>query len=162
MKKVPSNLREVKLSTDAGLTSGMDLEEAVSELDVRVALIQALIPLGLEAVKEALQGEVNGLSGQKNSRKGGKTPNRRWGSQPGSVYLSDQKVTMPVPRVRDVEANEEVLLEVYHRLQRPKAMDEGLPASRGQRHCHAFLRELRRGGARGVWLVFVDGLEAVH
>ena len=126
MKKVPSNLREVKLNTDAGLTSVMDLEEALSELDVRVALIQALIPLGLEAVKEVLQGEVNGLSGQKNSRKGRKTPNRRWGTQPGSVYLSDQKVPISVPRVRDVEANVEVPLEVYRRLQRPKAMDEGL------------------------------------
>ncbi len=73
-----------------------------------------------------MQNEVAGLTGKKYSRKAGKTSNRRWGAQPGSVYLSDQKVPITVPRVRDVEANEEVPLEVYHRLQRPRHMDEGL------------------------------------
>ena len=74
MKKVPSNLREVKLNTDAGLTSVMDLEEALSELDVRVALIQALIPLGLEAVKEVLQGEVNGFGRARKTVEKGERP----------------------------------------------------------------------------------------
>ncbi len=126
MKKVPSNLREVKSNRDAGVTSGAFLGEALEDVDVRVALIQALIPLGLDAVAEILQQEVAGLTGKKHSRKAGKTPNRRWGAQPGSVYLSDQKVPITVPRVRDVEANEEVPLEVYHHLQRPRNMDGGL------------------------------------
>ena len=126
MRKVSTNAREVKLNTDVGSTSSPAQAEALEDVDVRVALIQALIPLGLNAVVESLQHEVAGLTGQKYSRKAGKTSNRRWGAQPGSVYLSDQKVPIVVPRVRDVEANEEVPLEVYHRLQRPKQMDEGL------------------------------------
>ena len=126
MKKVPSNLREVKSNRDAGVTSGAVLGEALEDVDVRVALIQALIPLGLDAVEEVLQQEVAGLTGKKHSRKVGKTPNRRWGAQSGSVYLSDQKVPITLPRVRDVEANEEVPLQVYHRLQRVRHMDEGL------------------------------------
>ncbi len=42
------------------------------------------------------------------------------------MYLSDQKAPVAVPRLRDVEANEEVPLQAYHRLQHPRHMDEGL------------------------------------
>ena len=126
MKKVSSNAPEVKPIEKENFTSPPLLEEDLSELDTRIELIQALIPLGLEAVAEELQNEVSRLTGAKNSRKGTKNSNRRWGSQQGSVYLSDQKVPIQVPRVRDVEKNEEVSLDVYHQFQRPRGMDEGL------------------------------------
>ena len=84
------------------------------------------MPLGLNAVEEVLQNEVAALTCQRYARKAGKTPNRRWGAQPGSVYLSGQKAPVTVPKVRDAEANEEVtLLDVYHRLQCPRNIDEG-------------------------------------
>jgi len=41
----------------------------------------------------------------------------RWGQQPGSVYLADQKLPIPVPRVRDRGANREISLTTYERLQ---------------------------------------------
>ncbi|MCZ6635911.1 MAG: IS256 family transposase [bacterium] len=126
MKKVSSNVPEVKPIEKENFTSPPLLEEDLSALDTRIELIQALIPLGLEAVAEELQNEVSRLTGAKNSRKGTKNSNRRWGSQQGSVYLSDQKVPIQVPRVRDVEKNEEVSLDVYHQFQRPRGMDEGL------------------------------------
>ena len=126
MKKVTSNSREVKLIQKEDLTPVTVVEQELQTLDMRIELIQALIPMGLEAVEEELQKEVIRLTGEKNSRKGEKAPNRRWGRQPGSVYLSDQKVPILVPRVRDVEANVEVPLDVYHRFQRPRGMDEGL------------------------------------
>ena len=75
---------------------------------------------------EELQNEVSRLAGHKYSRKDSANPNRRWGSQQGSVYLSDQKVPTPVPRVRNVLADEEVSLQSYHHLQRPRQMDDGL------------------------------------
>lgn len=126
MKKVASNAREVKLIQKEDFTPSSQLEQDLQSLDMRIEMIQALIPLGLEAVAKELQTEVIRLTGEKNSRKGSKTANRRWGSQPGSVYLSDQKVPIQVPRVRDVEANVEVPLDVYHRFQRPRGMDDGL------------------------------------
>jgi len=86
------------------------------EVDVRLAVIQDLIPLGLKAVAEELQGEVKRLAGEKHSRGG---DNARWGSQNGSVYLRDQKLPVRVPRVRNVRTNEETRLETYHRLQTP-------------------------------------------
>jgi len=88
----------------------------IQDIDVRVALIQALIPEGLRAVNEKLQAEVLILAGEK--RRHGKE-NVRWGSQPGSVYLQDQKVPMIVPRVRNKLRNIEIPLEHYQRFQEP-------------------------------------------
>jgi hypothetical protein len=73
-------------------------------LDTRVAMIQALIPLGLKAVNEVLQEEVTQLAGARYRREGG---------QPGSVYLADQKLGVRVPRVRDTVREEEVPLTTY-------------------------------------------------
>ena len=46
-------------------------EVELNGLDSRVALIQALIPLGLEAVNELLQQEVTALAGARFQRHGG-------------------------------------------------------------------------------------------
>jgi len=90
------------------------------DCDVRMAVIQELIPLGLRAVGEELQAEVKRLAGEKYSRGGA---NARWGRQSGSVYLRDQKFPIQVPRVRNVVANHEVPLHTYERLQEPYADD---------------------------------------
>jgi len=95
-------------------------------LDARIALIQALIPLGLQAVDEVLQQEVQTLAGPRYARGDG-TPDRvRWGRQRGSVYLADQKLPIQVPRVRQRRANTEIPLQSYLRLQQPRAADDGV------------------------------------
>ena len=96
------------------------------EIDSTVALIQALIPLGLHAVGEALEAEVVALAGARYRRTDGRPGVVRWGQQPGSVYLADQKLPDPVPRVRDRVANREIPLATYERLQIPRAADAGL------------------------------------
>lgn len=126
MKKVLHKAPKVKAIHKDDATSDTPLEEELGALDTRIALIQALIPIGLDAVAEELQEEVTRLAGDRYSRKAQQNPNRRWGSQQGSVYLSDQKVPISVPRVRNVETDEEVCLEAYHHLQVPRRMDEGL------------------------------------
>jgi len=93
----------------------------IDDIDVKVALIQALIPEGLKAVNEKLQAEVFSLAGEK--RRHGKE-NVRWGSQGGSVYLLDQKVPIEVPRVRNKLRNVELPLEHYQRFQEPYQGDE--------------------------------------
>ena len=97
-----------------------------SNLKAKVELIQALIPIGLEAVAEELERDVERLAGLKHSRKGGLPGHYRWGGQPGSVYLADQKVKTRIPRVRNVLENAEVPLESYRLLQRPRNGDEGV------------------------------------
>lgn len=87
----------------------------------RWAAIQALIPLGLKAVEEELQKEITELVGGRYSR-GGDV--KRWGQNPGSVFLGDQKVYVPVPRARNVQTNSEIQLKSYERLQSPQLVDE--------------------------------------
>jgi len=95
--------------------------EQIDDIDVKVALIQAIIPEGLKAVNEKLQAEVISLAGEKRRHD---KENVRWGSQPGSVYLQDQKVPILVPRVRNKLRNIEVPLEHYQRFQEPHRGDE--------------------------------------
>jgi transposase-like protein len=87
-------------------------------------MIQALIPLGLKAVKELLQEEVIRLAGARYSRTGGTPGFARWGQQQGSVYLADQKVTVTVPRVRDTHRDQEVPLGTYAGLQDGRRADD--------------------------------------
>lgn len=87
----------------------------------RVSLIQALLPLGLLAVEDLLQEEVEGLVGERYGREGDYA---RWGSNPGSVFLGDQKVGVRVPRVRDVGRNKEIPLQGYQDLQSSQKIDQ--------------------------------------
>ena len=106
---------------------GAKLKQVVGEgeVDTTVELIQALIPVGLLAVEEALQEEVRQLVGERYQRQRGPT-RVRWGRQQGSVYLGDQKVAVQVPRVRDQEAHCEVKLNKYQRLQQAGQADRTL------------------------------------
>ena len=125
MKKVLSSPSTVKRDS-APMSKTDEPIFSSEELDTRIALIQALIPIGLAAVAEELQREVEALCGKKHVRKGKEAPQRRWGGQSGSVYLADQKVPVRVPRVRDVETNQEVPLASYQKLQHPSELDETL------------------------------------
>ncbi len=108
--------------------SRKDLDEAVTggrgQIDARAELIQALIPIGLEAVNELLQQEVVSLVGARYSRGDGECEYARWGRQRGSVYLGDQKVAVTVPRVRNLRRGQEVPLASYQALGRPRRAEE--------------------------------------
>jgi putative transposase len=95
-------------------------------VNARLEAIQALIPLGLAAVAEELDAEVTRLAGPRYARDDGQPDRVRWGQQPGSVYLADQKLAIAVPRVRDRQRQIEVPLASYAALQQPRALDEGL------------------------------------
>lgn len=96
------------------------------EVESLVEVIQALIPLGLAAVEEALEGEVRRLAGERYQRESRPPGRVRWGRQAGSVYLLDQKLPVRVPRVRDRQRGCELPLETYTRLQVPRQGDAGL------------------------------------
>lgn len=99
---------------------------AAPDIDSRVALIQALIPVGLERVHELWQEEVERLAGKWYQREGRQLGYVRWTPQPGSIYLADQKIPITVPRVRNRLRGQEVPLQTYARLQQPRAYDTGL------------------------------------
>lgn len=113
------------LRTDSSSKGQVGVPPA-EDLDTRVALIQALIPLGLQAVEDVLQQEVQTLAGPRYARGDGVPHVVRWGRQRGSVYLADQKLPIRVPRVRNRQAGLEVPLHSYAQLQQPRAADEGM------------------------------------
>lgn len=86
----------------------------------RLDLIEALIPVGLMAVAEELQGEVKRLAGERYSR--GSVS--RHGTNRGSVVLGGQRMAIDVPRVRDGVRGCEVPLTSYQRLHHGGSMEE--------------------------------------
>lgn len=96
------------------------LDSCSQEPDTIAAAIQELIPLGLQRVADELKREVAVLVGQRHQRG---SDNSRWGRQPGSIYLRDQKVPIMRPRVRNTKLNQEVPLNLYQRLQEPLHSD---------------------------------------
>ena len=112
----------------AAMQQTMPLDDGTLTTPVTLAMIQALIPLGLRAVEEALLQEVLALAGPRYQRHDGHPEVVRWGAQRGSIYLADQKVPITVPRVRvrNRRAGGEVALETYAAFQEPRARDVGL------------------------------------
>jgi putative transposase len=124
MKRVMRITDQGKMK-DIGLRGlGTTAEEA--SLDVKVALIQALIPVGLQAVQELLEAEVEALAGVRHQRTGRQPGLVRWGQQRGSVYLADQKLAITHTRVRNRVRNQEVPLQSYQALQTPHQADTSL------------------------------------
>ena len=111
---------KVKVIHKRKMTKEMLKQLQTDNLDVTVELIQALIPYGLKAVGEKLQAEVELLAGERYKHGKGNT---RWGEQPGSIYLRDQKIPIMVPIVRNKQLNTEISLEVYKKLQEPYLSD---------------------------------------
>lgn len=92
--------------------------------DARITMIQMLIPLGLDAIKDALQQEVEALAGARYEHNDSSLD--RWGSNPGSAFLGDQKVEIQVPRVRNTKTNKEVPLKSYEALQNPSTINDSV------------------------------------
>ena len=99
-----------------------DLERM--DLEPRIEMIRALIPLGLAEIYRTLEEEVSALAGERYGRKGGEEAGSRHGSNRGSVRLGGQRVPIRVPRVRGEEG--EVPLTSYRKLRGSGEVDEVL------------------------------------
>jgi len=126
MPRVRQKSRKDQLADASVMQQTMPLDDGTVTTPVTVAMIQALIPLGLKAVEDALLGEVEQLAGPRYGRGDAHPAVVRWDTQRGSVYLADQKLQIAVPRVRDRAAAHEVPLATYAALQQPRAQDVGL------------------------------------
>ena len=82
------------------------------DVDTKVEMIRALVPLGLMHVQELLDDEVTELAGARHARKAASVRGRRHGSNPGTVRLAGHRVPIRVPRVRSV-AGGEIPLRAY-------------------------------------------------
>lgn len=116
MKKVIPVGKDVK-SKRAMTEKLLERAQNAIERDVKIGLIQALIPLGLMHLQELLEEEVNTLAGDKYKRKG-EDGCYRWTEQWGSVYIGEQKVPIKYQRVRK-KNGKEVKVEAYDRFKKP-------------------------------------------
>ena len=66
------------------------------------------------------------LAGKRFSRREGLAGHYRWGKETRSIYLSDKKIRICAPRVRDALNNKEVSLKTLGLLQSPHDADEGV------------------------------------
>ena len=122
----PNTTKHQRRLTRQVMQDALPLDDGTVTTPAALAMIQALIPLGLQAVAEALVAEVTALAGPRYARDDGHPAVVRWGQQPGSIYLADQKLPIAVPRVRDARTRREVPLTTYAALQAPRAHDVGL------------------------------------
>lgn len=127
---MPRVERKTKKNQPARRTSAIQetvpLDDGTLTTPAALAMIQALIPLGLKAVEQALLADVTALAGQRYQRNDAHPDLVRWGKQAGSIYLADQKLPITVPRVRDRAVGREVPLPTYTALQTPRSQDVGL------------------------------------
>jgi putative transposase len=94
------------------------------EVNGKIELIKALIPLGLMHAAEELQKEVTRLAGEwYEHEKGGKLC-VRYGSNRSSIRIGGQKVPLVVPRVRNLRRDQEVPLQTLRQLREGGDLDE--------------------------------------
>ena len=128
MESVTGCARKGKKARVLGEATTMSVEAfAAMELDTKVELIQALIPLGLMAIGAELEAEVTALAGERYRREGGQPGLARHGSNPSSVRLAGQRVPVRVPRVRNVAAGRGVPLASFQAVRSsPGSVDQTL------------------------------------
>ncbi len=96
------------------------------DVETKLECIRALIPLGLLHVQALLEEEVCQLAGARYARKASQLPGRRHGSNPGSVRLAGQQVSLRIPRVRHANGDAEIPLTVLPTFREHGALDEVL------------------------------------
>src|SRR5215467_10294790 len=108
MKRVAKKGRRINR-----LKEVQEMTKEQMHFEEEMATIQSLIGLGMKAATERIQKDFTALVGKAYQR--GK-PAEPWGSNPGSIYLGDQKVAIEVPRARNRRTGEEMSLPSYERL----------------------------------------------
>ena len=98
MKKIKQ--AESRFNAKERVAAYQELVKVEYGLNSRMLLIQQLLPIGLQAVEEELQEEVTDLASLRYSRR---VSIKQWGSNPGSVFLGNQKLSIRVLRLRYVE-----------------------------------------------------------
>ena len=94
--------------------------------DTRLTMIQSLIPLGLAAVCDALQEEVQAFAARATPARAAVRPTGAGAVSKARVYLADQRTAVQVPRVRDTRTGNKVKLSTYQQFQQPDNLDETL------------------------------------
>ncbi len=96
-----------------------------SGIETKIAVLQNHFEMSLILINSILEDEVQRYSGERYSRN--KPHNgrySRWGSNPGSVWIGEEKVKIEVPRVHDNYNDKDKSLENYEKLKEIKPDEE--------------------------------------
>jgi len=119
------------------------------DLTTKLAVIKHHLDVSYLLINEVLEEEVRSLAGNRYTRnKPYDGRYSRWGTNPGSVRIGDEKVRIEVPRIYDNEEEQNISLESYNKL-REVEPDE-------QRLMKGVLYGLSTSDYRGVVEHFVD------
>ncbi len=78
-------VRKAPTAHESAATADAQVPLPIDDGTVMLSMIQALIPLGLKAVEEALQRDVTALAGARYAHGDGTPSVARWGQQRGSI-----------------------------------------------------------------------------
>ncbi len=132
MKK-SSNIKSIHVNEEIS-NKEPSAEFELKDIDLKAVIRQGLqdfmFEIGMMAVQQTMEAEVETLAGPRYVRNTGHDA-QRWGSQQGLVYVSGQKVNITKPRVMRKKAkgkHSEVELETYKEFSKPTAMNEAVMA----------------------------------
>jgi len=116
---------------ESNKTPPVSLQLSKLDLDaiIKMGMQDFLFQVGMIAVQQAMEAEVETLAGPRYVRDP-QNPVNRWGNQQGFVFVNGQKVNIDKPRVRSKKAgkHEEVELQTYREFSKPTAMNEAIMA----------------------------------
>ena len=103
------------------------IQELINEPDISIKLevIRQVGDITKLLIKSVFEDEIRSKAGERYDRKNDKRINR-WGSNPGSVRIGQERVKIRVPRIRDEETEKEVPLESYNYLKEAEPDEENL------------------------------------
>jgi len=137
-----------RVSAYAELLSTSRLEELEGKpFEVKLALLQHHLQLARIFVQELLEEEVEEKAGEPHSHDDHRFS--RWGTNPGSVRIGEEKVPVEVPRMIDTETGETSSPERYFRMKELPEMSEKMQ--------EAILLGLSQNDYERVASKFVDG-----
>jgi len=104
-----------------------DLQKLNLQEVIQMGIQSFMYEVGMIAVQQAMEAEVNTLAGPRYARNTGNEL-QRWGKQQGLVFLNGQKVNIEKPRVvrKTDKKHQEVDLETCKAFSKPTAMNEAI------------------------------------
>lgn len=85
--------------------------------EIKLALLKHQFEISIMLINDMLEDEVTQYAGERYSHnKPNKGRYNRWGTNPGSVWIGEEKVSIDVPRLYDNENNSNKSLENYEKL----------------------------------------------
>jgi hypothetical protein len=85
--------------------------------DIEKMLVESTVGFIKMMAELLIENEVNEKVGKKYDRN---PQYSRWGTNPGSIWIADEKVRIDMPRIKDKKNNKLENLEIYRRLLRAK------------------------------------------